>query len=120
MIANLIGRRTTTQRAFFYWWDGLGFLRGGGPYLYRGSAEVVGEVLPYKTGVFHSPTLWWGEDRSWLVVTHIDSTSTYVCGASTLIELVLQSERLEALRSEETTLVDDWTALRAPPHTRKC
>lgn len=45
-----------------------------------------------------SPNLWWPEDHAWCIASEIDFRSTYLGGAQTLIDGVLQHERLEGLR----------------------
>ncbi len=49
--------------------------------------------------VASSPNLWWPEDRAWLVSTEVDGLSSYIGGASNLIEMLLMSETIEAVPS---------------------
>ena len=46
------------------------------------------------------PSYWWPQDRSWLVYTHIDSTSTYVAGDERLVERLLHDDLLEVVEAQ--------------------
>lgn len=46
---------------------------------------------------FHSPNLWWPDDRTWFVSTEIDGPSTYIGGSAQLIERLLADPQLEVL-----------------------
>ena len=48
----------------------------------------------------HSPTLWWPGDRSWLVHTEIDATSTYLGGSRELIDRLVEQQLLESFEVE--------------------
>jgi hypothetical protein len=47
-------------------------------------------------GWFHSPALWWPDDRAWFVHTEIDGTSTYMGGAGAMIERLVGEQILES------------------------
>lgn len=109
---------------YFYFWEGLGIFNDQDPHVYRGPVSAVGcffhaasrhpqNRVPW--GLFQSPTLWWCRD-SWFVATHPDATSSYVGGPESLIQQIIGSNFLEALRVSENALVDDWLKLagRAP------
>lgn len=70
--------------------------------LVRGALSRVGEAaaLVSPTAGGQTPNLWWPDDQSWFVVTEIDFAWTYVCGTNELIEAVLASPILEALRAD--------------------
>lgn len=111
--ARLIGllepATTTPDVCWFCLWDGWGVLdlptrklppRVRGPFsrwylLYRGP---VAAAANFRWGpAFHSPNIWWPEDRAWCVVTEIDARSTYVGGTKDLVARMLQSDQLEAV-----------------------
>jgi hypothetical protein len=50
-----------------------------------------------------APHLIWPADHSWLVVTEVDFDSTLVGGVSELVEAIVGSPKLEALRVDPTT-----------------
>jgi hypothetical protein len=49
-------------------------------------------------GIVQSPTIWWPDDRSWLVHSEIDYDSTIVGGAPSLIEALVDDPEIEALQ----------------------
>lgn len=49
-----------------------------------------------------SPNLWWPESRRWCVATEIDFGWTYVGGPQHLVDELVASEDLEAMRTEPT------------------
>ena len=100
-IASAIAEASSPEAVcLFNWWE------GGGHWwaeinVYRGTLEVVHDLIPYRDDFhFASPTLWWAEDRSWFVCTHIEADSTYVGGSTTLVERVISEAALEAARVE--------------------
>ena len=44
-----------------------------------------------------SPSVWWPQDRAWLVATEVDLDSTYVAGSDELVASLVTNDRLEAL-----------------------
>jgi hypothetical protein len=46
---------------------------------------------------FHSPSLWWPDDRAWFVHTEVDAQSTYIGGSDDLIRTLLDDPQLEVL-----------------------
>ena len=68
---------------------------------FRGPVKAACSFEPFKPhGV--APSFWWPEDRAWIVVTEIDSTSTYVAGTRETIDAVLASKRLESVEVDRT------------------
>jgi len=61
--------------------------------LFRGSVAEAGSFWP-ATG--QCPTIWWPDDRAWLVHTHIEATSTYLGGSRALIDQVVGEQVLES------------------------
>jgi hypothetical protein len=44
-----------------------------------------------------SPSVWWPQDRGWLVATEVDLDSTYVAGSDGLVASLVTNDRLEVL-----------------------
>ena len=57
-------------------------------------------------GSYHSPNLWWPEDRAWCVATEVDGYSTYIGGSAGCIAAVLAQDRLEAFPSGASNRFD--------------
>lgn len=51
-----------------------------------------------EMGLVHSPTIWWPDDRAWLVHSEIDYDSTIVAGSPALIRALTSDPGLEALQ----------------------
>lgn len=51
-----------------------------------------------KMGIIHSPTIWWPQDRSWLVHSEIDYDSTIVGGTPALVHELVADPAIEALQ----------------------
>jgi hypothetical protein len=51
-----------------------------------------------------SPSLWWPDDRAWIVATEVDYAWTYVGGTGETIDAVLADDRLETLPARLTDL----------------
>lgn len=51
-------------------------------------------------GWSHTPNWWWPDDRAWIVVSELDTPSTYVGGSAPLVQAILGERRLEAVRSD--------------------
>ena len=65
--------------------------------------ETAGESERWRAalrgmGIVHSPTIWWPDDRSWLVHSEIDYDSTVVGGTPSLIQALIDDPELEALQ----------------------
>lgn len=65
--------------------------------LFRGSLTSI-VTLALEAEVCSSPQNWWSEDRSWVVYTDWDLTTTTVCGPDVLIERLVSDEFLECYR----------------------
>jgi hypothetical protein len=73
--------------------------------LYRGSVQEVAQFANGINTVRLTPTYWFPPDRSWLVHSDYDSTYTLIGGPEHLVESILHTEGLEALRvTSETRL----------------
>lgn len=71
-------RRFSTERCWFGFWEGYG-------------------NWPFD----QTPNIWWPSDRQWCVATEVDLDSTYVGGPAALIDSLLASPSLEALRAND-------------------
>lgn len=58
-------------------------------------------------GGVQSPSLWWPDDRAWVVATDVDLNSTYVGGSAALVAALLADPGLEVLSVTATTSVHD-------------
>lgn len=56
-----------------------------------------------QMGMVHSPTIWWPQDRAWLVHSSFDYDSTVVGGAPSLIEAIVSDPGIEALQVDPDT-----------------
>jgi hypothetical protein len=74
----------------------------------RCGVSVAGDRFILHRGAFAAtggrwmqfPSYWWPQDRSWLVYTHIDCTSTYVAGDHRLVERLLDDDLLEVVEAQ--------------------
>jgi hypothetical protein len=105
-------------QSLFFYYDLAAIVRGGVPLLYQGRADTnievqkladadVGASLP-------GPEFLWPADRSWVVNTDYDLTSTYVGCNAALAEAILADPTLEALEVSLTTRVDSSADKRNP------
>jgi hypothetical protein len=84
--------------------------------LYRGPLREVALFPDGIEAVRLTPTHWFPPDRSWLVYSDYDATYTLVGGPVRLIALILQDNRLEALRvSADTPIGYRVGAANQPP-----
>lgn len=113
-IIHRIKRHTQSDIYWMAWWDGYSYFY----YLPLGIAKfqrslrnyaltysldpLVNLDLGFSVHSKHtcSPQLLWPDDRSWIVATEIDLTSTYVAGSNHLAEDLLSDDCIEALRVE--------------------
>jgi hypothetical protein len=66
--------------------------------VFTGSIDAVpGMTLG---GWSQTPNWWWPDDRAWIVVSELDTPSTYIGGSEALVEAILAEPRLEAVRSD--------------------
>jgi hypothetical protein len=73
--------------------------------LFNGPIEAACSFEPIK-GRFVSPSLWWPEDRAWIVVTEIDGHSSYVGGSRRTIDEIVRSPDLEAIEVTRDVPID--------------
>jgi hypothetical protein len=68
-------------------------------FLHRGSIERSSRARG-RSMLEEPPSFWWPADRAWFVSTDIDSSSTYVGGASALIDQLIAHELLEVFPAD--------------------
>ena len=107
-LAQFLLPYSENQAALFYFWGGLNLAAEQTTAIYRGALTWVDRFFAGGGIFFQSPNAWWPADRSWLVATHVDSTSTYVGGAQSLIEGLVTNQSLETIRVSELTAMDQW------------
>jgi hypothetical protein len=68
----------------------------------RLQAETLERMKSAPRFADQCPSLWWPDDRAWMVATDVDHAWTYVGGSAALIEALLGDDRLEALPARLT------------------
>ena len=62
-----------------------------------------------------TPNWWWPDDRAWIVVSELDTPSTYVGGSEALVQAILNEPQIEAVPSHPTHRFDwDGDRINAP------
>lgn len=142
LTALLGGNTAKGQDIFQAVWEGWGGFKPGagsipsGPgqaltvanglrryWVFRGSLGELAHPPWFGDGLgFSSPTLnlAWPADHSWCLATEIDFDSTLVGGTAELIDAIVQSEVLEALRvTPATDLSSEGDVVNSPPRQTK-
>ena len=111
LVERLRAATTTPDECWFCVWEGFGGLDDEGV---AGRVRVPGRGYLLASGPidralesFHpsfdqSPTLWWPDDRAWVVATEIDHAWTYVGADRAAIDGLLSDPRIEALEARIT------------------
>jgi hypothetical protein len=119
----LVQHTTSPDRCWFAFWEGWGALRDdltSGPvfqlpargyHLLTGPLSAVDESAldvpgPHHQPYYQSASLWWPDDRSWLVATEIDLESTYIGCMGACRDGIVSSSELEALEVDPATGID--------------
>lgn len=100
----------------FGFWTGYGFIPRDIPaaritigplafVLFKGMLDKVSRLRVGGHG-FQSPNVWWPDDRSWFVATHIDLNSTYVGASSERVRGLLGAADLEVAETRLDARVD--------------
>ena len=126
LLRDHLARHTATpSTCWFAQWVGSGVTAGrwsldlaftglpGGPYWLFGAA--LGDVVDLsidlansgsdgprqetlrRMGLVHSPTIWWPQDRAWVVHSSFDHDSTIVGGEPSLVQALVDDPAIEAL-----------------------
>ena len=66
--------------------------------VFTGNIDAVPGLTIGGSG--QTPNWWWPDDRAWIVVSELDTPSSYVGGSVALVEAILNEPRLEAVRSD--------------------
>lgn len=108
LVEHLRVATTSQERCWFAVWEGWGtldhasvevrlrlpnraYLLAGAP-IDRAAASFLGR------NVYHqSASLWWPDDRAWIVATEIDFAWTYVGGTADTIDGLVSDPRIEAM-----------------------
>lgn len=104
LLGSVLERHTQTQRCWFALWDGWPAAdrwRGAPTFqlphraflLFAGS--LCDDPMAFA-GDDRGPSLWWPEDRAWVVASEVDSDATYVAGSRALVGDLLGSVGLAA------------------------
>ena len=119
VLIDVLARYTSTpDRCWFAVWEGYGWTgfppQGSGPprvrlehrdcLLFSGAVRAADA---FRSGPwFQSPTLWWPDDRAWVVASELDIYSTYLAaGAECIAELVADA-RVEVLACAPEDRID--------------
>jgi hypothetical protein len=118
-LAGTLARHTTTpDRCWFCMWEGYGWAGlpapGHGPprvklehrdcLLFAGRVRAAGA---FRSGPwFQSPTLWWPDDRAWVVATDLDTFSTYLAVDTACLDDLRRHPVLEVLECTARQRVD--------------
>jgi hypothetical protein len=115
LAARLAAFTEMAQTCWFCLWVGFGDLPaeldelpevrlpGREYHLFSGPLEAV-TSFDYGN-YFHSPNLWWPQDRRWCVATEIDLKSTYIGGSEECIVALIDSD-FEVMRTRLDARVD--------------
>ena len=125
LLNHLVAHTATPEVCWFALWVGFGDspgrwrakpgfrLPGREYWLFSGAlADVVELSSEFETaglseewrtatremGIVHSPTIWWPQDRSWLVHSEIDYDTTIVGGAPSLVQALAGDPDIEAVQ----------------------
>lgn len=77
----------------------------GGSRAYLLFQGPVAEAESFWSAIGQCPTIWWPDDRAWLVHTHIEATSTYLGGSRALVDRLVAEQVLESFEVQPDTLV---------------
>jgi hypothetical protein len=118
-LADVLAQHTTTpDRCWFCLWEGCGWAElpapGHGPPRVRLEhrdcllfAGAVGSATAFRSGPwFQSPTLWWPDDRAWVVASELDIFSTYIAASVACLDDLVGDPRLEVLECGSEQRVD--------------
>lgn len=104
-LCAVLGCHSQTDRCWFALWDGWPAADAwhGAPtfhlphrdyLLFSGSLY---DDLMIFAGDDRGPSLWWPEDRAWVVASEVDSDSLYVAGSRPLIDDLLRADGLTVI-----------------------
>lgn len=104
-----LGSHTSPQPAFFLY-DLAAVVMGHDPVLVQAPVDAVDDVVAWAEAragaAVSTPEYVWPEDRSWVVCTDYDLTSTYVASRRPLADALLNDAELEVVEVERATRVD--------------
>ncbi|NYJ74711.1 hypothetical protein [Allobranchiibius huperziae] len=104
--ASQIGERFVASCAEIPWWGSREMALMSGP---LSAVYALGGSLPGPDGVSDlGPQMWWPVDRAWFLATDIDDAWTYLAGARSLIDAVLDLDRQQLLEAYEVSFDQRW------------
>jgi hypothetical protein len=81
--------------------------------VFTGSIDAVPDLT--IGGWSCTPNWWWPDDRAWIVVSELDTPSSYVGGSEALVQAILNEPQIEAVPSHPTHRFDwDGDRINAP------
>lgn len=110
LTSALVGASANTTA--FYWYSLTAAMNGKDPVVLSAGVADAEQVFTYARqhdlAVTNNPEYIWLVDRSWVVMTDWDLTSTYVACDAALADSLLADPGLEAVEVGPTTRVDDY------------
>lgn len=102
MLRDVLERHTGTDRCWFALWDGWPAADAwrGAPTFHLPHRDFLlfagglGDDLMVFAGDDRGPSIWWPEDRAWVVASEVDSDATYVAGSRALLQELHRARRL--------------------------
>src|SRR5262249_14090550 len=79
-------------------------------HLLSGPIDAVVDSSPRALGYYQAPSLWWPDDRAWIVASGIDHWWTYMGGTTSVIEHVVDAWRFNSKRVTPDDPLD-WNEL---------
>ncbi|WP_157746402.1 hypothetical protein [Micromonospora inositola] len=105
LLRNVLARHTQTpDTCWFAHWDGwpaAGAWRRRAPMFHLPHREFLrftgslDDDLMAFAGDNRGPSLWWPEDRAWVVANEVDSDATYIAGSRQLLDDLLRTNGLD-------------------------
>lgn len=96
----------------FYWWTLTAVINAKDPVVLTAGVADVEQVMTYARehdlAVTDNPEYIWPADRSWVVMTDWDLTSTYVACDDGLAAALVADSKLEGIEVPPATRVDDY------------
>lgn len=113
----VLARHTQTDRCWFALWDGWPAADAweGAPTFHLPHRDYLlftgnfnADLMTFA-GDDRGPSLWWPEDRAWVVASEVDSDAIYVAGSRPLLSDLLRSDGLTVTEADpdDTITVDD-------------
>ncbi|WP_157880094.1 hypothetical protein [Streptomyces natalensis] len=105
-LVGILSDATASGQAVFFSYELAKSLWDEEPIVWKSSLTALEAVRAHTGEEYGGPEHWWPADRSWVVACDWDLTSTYVACSEELAELLVRSDRIEALRVAPTARID--------------